>query len=229
MGIQRTHHGETGRIPHNGVREEGRYHDSGEIHFAGESYKGCTVKRRARTGKTLNGWLVAAVLVLCCVSGLATGVLARTLSGRAAAQGPGSTMTSGGSPAATHVATMTPSPILTPTVTSATVQATGFTLTVATSPAQVTPGQAFTVTVTVLSAAKAPLAGVECYMRAPSDGSPSLFQDMPTPQISNADGQAIWNLQAPSASPGTYRIEVVAYGSAKYFFFSYAHLTLAAS
>ena len=189
------------------------------------------MRREAGSGRTLNGWLVAAVLALCCVTGLATGVLARSLSNNPAVRPPGFTSggTGGATAATTAAAAASPSAALTPSATVVPVQATGFTFSVATSPAQVAPGQAFTVTVTVVSATKAPLAGIECFMRAPSNGSPSLFQDMPTPQVSNADGEAIWNLQAPAASPGTYRIEVVAYGSSKYFYFGYAHLTLTGS
>lgn len=188
------------------------------------------MKRESKTGRTLNGWVVATLLVLCCVSGLATGVLARSLSGQAAAQA-GTRSTVGGTsrPATTAAAGVTPSPTLSPTTTTAPVQATGFSFSVTTSPAQVAPGQAFTVTVTVLSSAKAPLAGIQCFMRAPSDGSPSLFQDMPTPQVSNADGQAIWRLQAPAVASGTYRVEVIAYGSNAYQYHAYAHLTVIGS
>lgn len=178
----------------------------------------------------MKGWGIAVVLVLFCVSGLATGVLARSLSAPAAARTSAQSQTSRVAPAATlTTAAATPSPTTAPTATTAPVQATGFTFTMTTSPAQVAPGQDFTVTVTVLSAAKAPLAGIQCFMRAPSDGSPSLFQDMPTPQISNDQGEAVWNLQAPAVSPGTYRIEVIAYGSDSYQYFAYAHLTVTGS
>lgn len=189
------------------------------------------MRRDAGTSKTrtLKGWIIAIVLVLCCVSGLATGVLAQSLSGQT--QAAITTLTPpGGHPAATTApAQAAPSPTPSPTVPQTIVQATGFSFSVAASPAQVAPGQQFTVTVTVLSAANAPLPGIQCFWRAPSDGSPSLFQDMPTPQVSNANGQAIWNLTAPAVSPGTYRIEVIAYGSHSYEYHAYAHLVVTAS
>lgn len=189
------------------------------------------MRRDTGIGRTriLKGWTIAALLVLCCVSGLATGVLARSLSGQ-----PQAAITRftppGSHPAATSgSAAASPSPTASPTATQTIVQATGFSFTVAPFPTQVAPGQQFTVTVTVLSASQAPLPGIQCFMRAPSDGSPSLFQDMPTPQVSNATGQAAWNLTAPSVSPGTYRIEVIAYGSHSYEYHAYAHLIVTGS
>lgn len=184
------------------------------------------MKPVAGTGKSLNGWLIAAVLVLCCVSGLAAGVLTHALTGAAGAQVPGTATSGGSSPAATAAAAVTSSPTTSSSTTRTPVLATGFTFSVATAPAQAAPGQQFTVTVTVVSATDSPLAGIQCYMRAPSDGSPSLFQDMPSSQISDDNGQATWSLVVPQVSPRTYRIEVVAYGSSKYFYFGYAHLTV---
>lgn len=187
------------------------------------------MRRDVGTGgnKTLKGWVVATVLVLCCMSGLATGVLARSLSGQTPPSA--TSLTSSGAPHSTAPASRpTHTPVVTssPTTTQAIVQATGFSFTVAASPAQVAPGQPFTVTVSVLSSSQSPLAGIQCFMRAPSDGSPSLFQDMPTPQVSNANGQAIWNLTAPQVTPGTYRIEVIAYGSHSFTYYAYAHLVV---
>lgn len=189
------------------------------------------MRRDAGTGRnrTLNGWIIAAVLVLCCVSGLATGVLAQSLSAQSQAA---NTLTSlGGHHTRSTNAAPTKTPVVTPSATATypVVQATGFSFTVVASPAQVAPGQPFTVTVSVLSSSQVPLAGIQCYMRAPSDGSPSLFQDMPTPQVSNANGQAIWNLTAPQVTPGTYRIEVIAYGSRSYTYYAYAHLSVTGS
>lgn len=188
------------------------------------------MKREAGTGKTLSGWAMALLLVLCCVSGLAAGVLTSSLTGTAGTRVLGATSPGRGSPAATDASTVTPSPTSSVSASTRTpVLATGFTVSVDVSPAQVAPGATFTVTATVLSATSTPIAGVQCYMRAPSDGSPSLYQDMPAPQFSDANGQATWTLVVPQVSPRTYRIEVIAYGSGKYFYFGYAHLTVTAS
>jgi len=164
------------------------------------------VRRDAgRTGP--RSLVVAVVLVLFAISGLGAGFATRTvldaLSGGGQARGPTAT------PAATSAQSPTPSP--TPTA-SLLLGPSHFTFTVAVAPRTVVPGQAFTISATLVAAdGVTPVANTTCYLRAP-DASVPLYTPWPSPVRSDAAGQAIWSLIAPQIAPGTYRIEVYAFG-----------------
>lgn len=63
-------------------------------------------------------------------------------------------------------------------------------------------------------------------MRAPTDGRPPLLSGWPPPQITGANGQAAWNLTTPQVAPGTYGVEVVAYGANSYHYYADAFVTI---
>lgn len=63
-------------------------------------------------------------------------------------------------------------------------------------------------------------------MRAPTKAHTPLFQDWPPPKITDANGQATWNLIAPQISPGLYGVEVVAYGTNSYNYYVDALMTV---
>jgi len=154
------------------------------------------------------------MLVAFALSGFGAGLVTRAVAGDALSDAGGlptftshtltQTPTSISSPAAP---TTTPSPI--PTV----IARSGFTLQAVSSAKSLSPGQQFTVVVTALAVDHVtPVAGLPCYMRARTDGTPPLFQQWPGPQVTDNDGRATWTLTAPQNTPGAYGFEVVAYG-----------------
>ena len=81
-------------------------------------------------------------------------------------------------------------------------------------PKTAAPGQTLTITATVLAPnGGQPIAGVQCYLRAPANGQHPLFQIWPQPATTNATGTATWHLTVPQVSPGVYGVEIVAYGA----------------
>lgn len=160
--------------------------------------------------------IIALLLIAFAISGFGAGLVTRTVAGDVltpiGSSAPTST-TQGRAPAATS--THAPStPTTTPTVIPTAVAQSGFTLHASVSTKNVAPGQQFTVVATALASDNiTPVAGLACYMRARTDGTPPLFQQWPGPQITDTDGHATWTLTAPQNTPGTYGFEVVAYGA----------------
>lgn len=165
-----------------------------------------------RTSKRAGGatpLVIALVLTVCAISGLAVGGLARGLSGaggsaktstRTATTGSGSSGNTpgAGTATATEGATVVPSG--------------PFTLAVVVTPHVAAPGAQLVVTVTARSSAgNAPLAGLQCVLRAPSDGVAPLLSVWPAPAATNADGMATWTIIAPNAA-GRYELEAYAQG-----------------
>jgi len=184
------------------------------------------VKRRAQSANLTSAVLLAIVLVTCSISGLAAGVYARHLGERLAAatktvSAPASSATSRAASTATSV------PLATATVTPQSAGAVAFVLTVSSSPNTLSAGQSFNVSVTALTQnGGAAVVGLRCFMRAPTDGRAPLFQNWPTPQITDANGRATWNLVAPQVASGLYGVEVVAYGVNSYNYFADTFVTI---
>ncbi|HEX8982911.1 MAG TPA: hypothetical protein VF792_09095 [Ktedonobacterales bacterium] len=86
-----------------------------------------------------------------------------------------------------------------------------FELTLSVSPKSVKAGQQITVTVHAYTAdTHAAISGLQCLLRAPIDGSPSLLTSYPAAQTTDNTGAASWIITAPSQAAGTYEIETFA-------------------
>jgi len=154
--------------------------------------------------------------------GLLAGVLTHALTSRQSPGAPGSGPVISGSPPALS-ATVTPtSADVTATSTTGNQQS-GFTLGITLSQRTVTAGETFTVTV-VATANGAPVNGLSCTLRAPTDGPPGLLPTWPPAATTDANGQAIWTITVPSVAPGTYGVEVDAIGAHHYEFHRYASI-----
>ncbi|MGH2517094.1 MAG: hypothetical protein ACRDHP_15700 [Ktedonobacterales bacterium] len=169
--------------------------------------------------------LIAIVLIACSMSGLAAGVYARHLGD------PLAVATTGPRPAPSQTplpaVTATPVAQATATTTPQSAVAVEFALSVSVSPTVLSVGETFTITVTAVARhGGAPVAGLQCFMRAPSSGRAPLFQDWPPPQVTAASGQATWQLTAPQQSPGLYGVEVVAYGTNSYNYYADSFVTV---
>lgn len=186
------------------------------------------MKRNARSANTLSAVLIAIVLVACSISGLAAGVYARHLGDRlasATATAPASAASHTPHLHATATAIIAPIPTTTPTVQHT--ETAPFILKASAVPSSLTSGQSFTITVLATSQhGAAPVPGLTCYMRAPSDGRAPLFQTWPPQAITDANGQATWNLAAPQVASGPYGVEVVAYGANGYNYYSDTFVTI---
>lgn len=152
-------------------------------------------------------WLLTALIVLISLIGLASGALTRTLLGGA----PGGHVNA---PQATlePTATFQPAPTTTTTLapTSAPVLA-HFTIHLTVSPAAGSPGATITINaVATDNATGAPIPGLTCRLREPTNGAPGLFTTWPTPDATDSAGIASWTAQIPSVAPGRYVIEVFA-------------------
>lgn len=171
----------------------------------------------------LSLFVAAIILLACSATGMLAGAFAHTLASK---QSPGSSVSGpviSGTPPGGASATATPSLVTeTPTVSGS---ATGFTLSITLSARSVSPGETFTVTV-IATANGAPLSGLSCALRAPTDGPPGLLSTWPAPVVTDANGEATWTVTTPSVTPGTYGIEADAIGSHRYEFHRYASLTV---
>ena len=151
------------------------------------------------------------------MSGLAAGAATRLVTGDPLGRTslPVATVTVA---ATTKTPTDVPNPAPTSILATATATPTvlppaGFSLRAVVTPNILKPGAAFSVTTSVVGPdGVTPLAGIQCVMRAPTDGAAPLFQQWPTPQITDSAGKALWRLTAPSVAPGKYEIEVFAAG-----------------
>lgn len=174
------------------------------------------MKRKAQTTNLPSAVLIAVVLVACSLSGLAAGVFARQLGNPRAATSH-NTPASASSHTPLPTTTATPVPEATATIMAQPAGSVAFSLSASSSPRVLPAGQSFTVTVTALALqGGAALSGLQCFMRAPTDGRTPLFQEWPPAQVTGPNGQATWNLTAPQVAPGLYGLEVVAYGANSY-------------
>lgn len=162
--------------------------------------------QRARGATPL---MVALVLTVCAISGLAVGGLARGISGAGkAAKTSTHTATTGGGATGNTPGSAT----ATPTQGATVVPSGPFTLTMVVTPHTAAPGQQLAVAVTARSTAgNTPLAGLACVLRAPSDGGVPLLSEWPAPAVTNGEGVATWTVVAPSAA-GRYELEAYAQG-----------------
>lgn len=182
----------------------------------------------ARTSPSIMA--VGVILVLLSASGMLAGVVTHRLRD-AATPPPLAQATATTQPASTSATT--PASTATSAATAAATASTGssnsgqFTFSVAASPKSVAPGQNITITVTaVQKGTQIPFANLQCYLRQATSGGQSLFATYPPPATTNNNGIATWTVAVPGEPPGSYRIEVVAYGTRSYNYFSYTDVTV---
>lgn len=165
---------------------------------------------------TSSGFFIALLLVVFSASGLMAGVVTRQVANASGPRGQ------------TRVATPTASATATSAPTDGTPSATGtFTLKVTLSTQRAKAGQ----TIQVQVAARgpdgvSPVAGVRCSLVQPDSG-PQLLATLPAPHLTDATGQAAWNVTVPDqTAPGAYQVAAHGDGTA-YHFDAYATLTVA--
>lgn len=183
------------------------------------------MKHASQRNGPLSAILIAIILVACSMSGLAAGVYARHLGDTISTSTSKPPVSSNLTATARATATLSPPP--TATITPQPANTTGFVLSASASPTTLSPGQSFSVTVTAVTGqGGAPIAGLQCFMRAPTKAHTPLFQSWPPPKITDATGQATWDLTTPQVSPGLYGVEVVAYGTNSYNYYVDALMTI---
>src|SRR5512146_3133650 len=143
------------------------------------------------------------ILFVCSSAGILAGTATQALSHRQGADGsPGGLVISGTPPGHSLPSeTATLAAVATSTAPSS---ATGFSLSIVLSSRTLSAGEAFTVTVTATTPNGAPVNGLSCTLRAPTDGPPGLFAVWPAPAITDSDGRAVWTLTTPSVAAGSY-------------------------
>lgn len=152
--------------------------------------------------------LLTALITLIALTGFMAGALTRTLTTTASSQG----LRQSSDPTATMTSTLAPelSPTATrePTVAPALAHFT-ISLTVSTSSGHA--GEMITINALVTDATTgAPIPGLTCRLRAPTDGAAGLFTTWPSPTATNSSGVATWTDVIPPDAPGRYEIEVFA-------------------
>lgn len=168
-------------------------------------------KRRQRASGTTG--LIIVFLALVALIGLLTGLLARTLVSH---QSPTAQVTAtpltGAAKHAPTASTSAGSSSTPATATGTTAPVNGhFRLNVEVTPKTVTPGQQVTITVSAFNPdTRAPIAGLQCTLRAPTNGSQPLLTSWPAPQTTDASGATTWTVVAPSVPAGTYEVEAFA-------------------
>ncbi len=167
-----------------------------------------STKRRPQAPSSTG--LILTFLALVALIGLMLGILTHAMVSRTGrlAQTPATT-----SVRVSHAPTATATSrggTTTPTTSTSTF--TGhFGLTLSVSPRSVKAGQQITVTVHAYTAdTHAAISGLQCILRAPIDGSPSLLTSYPAAQTTDNTGAATWIVTVPSQAAGTYEIETYA-------------------
>ena len=153
--------------------------------------------------------LLTALIAFIALTGIMAGALTRTLiTSAATSQGQRQNL----EPTPTATATLTPQ--LSPTPTNAPTVApvlAHFTLKLTVSPASNHAGGSIVINVLATDdATGAPIPGLTCRLRAPSDGAPGLLSVWPTPTATDSSGVASWTSTIPADAPGRYEIEAFA-------------------
>lgn len=167
-------------------------------------------KRRQRASGTTG--LIIVFLGLVALIGLLSGLLARTLISHQSSTAQATATAPAGTATHTLPTSTSTGSTTTPTVTGTASTVTGhFRLSVTVTPKTVAPGQQLTITVNAFNPdTRAPIAGLPCTLRAPTDGSQPLLTSWPAPQTTDASGAVTWTVTAPSKPAGTYEVEAFA-------------------
>jgi hypothetical protein len=174
---------------------------------------------RIRLSRVATTFILLAFAVMGLLAGLVAHSLAHPQSPGALASGPVISGSPPGQAAPTETSTLTDA---TATATTTNIQ-TGFTLSISLSQRSVSAGDTFTVTVTA-TANGAPVSGLSCALRSPTNGPQGLLTTWPAPVVTDANGKATWTLTTPAVAPGAYGVEVDAAGAHHYEFHRYASI-----
>ena len=178
-----------------------------------------TLALRIRLSRVATTFILLTFAVMGLLAGLVAHSLAHPQSSGALASGP----VISGSPPGQAAPTETSTPAdgtATPTTTNT---QTGFMLSISLSQRSVSAGDTFTVTVTA-TASGAPVSGLSCTLRAPTNGPQGLLTTWPAPATTDANGRATWMLTTPAVAPGAYGVEADAVGAHHYEFHRYASI-----
>lgn len=151
--------------------------------------------------------LLIALIIIVALGGLFSGALTRTLMSYASAphgvaQQPTATATSTSQPSPSPTAPQTP--IIAPVLAH-------FSIKLIASPTSAPAGQTIQITARVTDNANgAPVAGLTCVLRSPTNNAPGLLTTWPTPTATNTSGVATWTAKIPTLQTGRYVIEVFA-------------------
>jgi hypothetical protein len=86
-----------------------------------------------------------------------------------------------------------------------------FSIRLTASPSSGHAGDVITISAHATDAATgAPIPGLTCRLRTPTDGASGLFTTWPTPTATDSSGVASWTATIPTDTPGRYEIEVFA-------------------
>jgi hypothetical protein len=173
--------------------------------------------------------VVALILLICTITGLIAGAGTRQLVTSLVLRGIGTPSSIGAQGTSTgslgNSATVLPDP--SPTIAGTLPPSLPDKLQVQVSPASVSQGQQFTITVTVLAKdGTTPIEGVPCSIAAATVGGVQLFTDWPPAVVSNAQGLATWTLQAPDVTPGRYSVKITATASDGYYVYVVEYIVI---
>jgi hypothetical protein len=175
------------------------------------------VQHQRATRFTSSGFFIALLLVAFSASGLMAGLVTRQVAGASERRGPTARAT------ATPTATATTAPTDgTPFATSA------FALSLLLTPSRIKAGQTLQIQATAHTTdGETPVPGVRCAL-VPPDAGPQLFATLPGPQLTDASGQAAWNVVVlDQTAPGAYKVSLRGDG-ASYHWTGFTTLTVTA-
>lgn len=166
-------------------------------------------ERVASKQNRLRQGLLTALITLIALLGFMAGLITRTLTASAAFN-----LGQRQNPEATATTFATQAPQLSPTASIEATTApslTHFTIRLTVSPSSGHVGDAIVITARVTNnATSAPVSGLTCHLRAPTNGANGLFTIWPTPTATDDAGVASWTTTIPTVAPGRYEIEVFA-------------------
>lgn len=167
---------------------------------------GMSIKRTRKASAPMG--LIILLLALVSLIGLLSGMLTHTLIAR---HGIIAQVPSTQSPGVSSGATNTPAGSATSGTSTASALASRFQLSISVSSKTVSPGDQVTITVHAYTPdTHAPVSGLSCTLRAPTDGSSALLSTWPDPQTTDANGVATWTVTVPTLAAGSYEVEAYA-------------------
>jgi hypothetical protein len=171
--------------------------------------------------------LATAILVAFSATGLMAGSLTFKVTSSLAAHPPAQPATS--SPTATASVTTGTSSSSPTAVPSRTITQ-SFRLDLSATPNPIQTGQRLAITIQASdNFTHAAIGGLACSLENPEDGGSPLLTAWPGPAVTNADGQAAWNIELPPTAPGIYEIGFSATGAHGYRYHGQVSISVASA